>query len=271
MAVDEALFLSAIGGQAPPTVRLYSWSRPTLSIGFRQNLEETCDLEACRRLGIETVRRLSGGRAVLHDRELTFCVAAGAEGPFRGLSVRSVYRWVSRVLHRCLERKGVPVDPLPSSSKHSPAPQSVNDALPCFAVPTGHELTSGGRKLVGSAQKWSRRGFMQHGSILLGLDRALWSKVVGPGPANELQAVGINELGERPLSTSELMKDLAAEFEQAMGRPATEHDLSAFEMETAQRLAESKYSSGIGRASDRRLASLITSPNRRLDAQQACL
>ncbi len=241
MAVDEALFLSAIGGQAPPTVRLYSWSRPTLSIGFRQDLEETCDLKACRRLRIETVRRPSGGRAVLHDRELTYCVAAGAEGPFRGLSVRSVYRWVSHVLHRCLERKGVPVDPLPSSSKHSPAPQSVNDALPCFAVPTGHELTSGGRKLVGSAQKWSRRGFMQHGSILLGLDRALWSKVVGPGPANELQAVGINELGEPPLSTSELMKDLAAEFEQAMGEPATEHDLSAFEMETAQRLAESKY------------------------------
>ncbi len=85
---------------------------------------------------------------------------------------------------------------------------------------------------------------MQHGSILLGLDRALWSKVVGPGPANELQAVGINELGERPLSASELMKNLAAEFEQAMGQPATEHDLSAFEMETAQRLAESKYSSG---------------------------
>ena len=135
------------------------------------------------------------------------------------------------------------MDPLPSWSKHSPAAQSVNDALPCFAVPTGHELTSGGRKLVGSAQKWSRRGFIQHGSILLGVDRALWSKVVGPKPAPELQAVGINELVERPLSASELMKNLAAEFEQAMEEPATEHDLSAFEIETAERLAESKYSS----------------------------
>ncbi len=244
MAVDEALFLSAIGGQAPPTVRLYSWSRPTLSIGYRQNLEETCDLEACRRLGIETVRRPSGGRAVLHDQELTYCVAAGAQGPFRGLSVRSVYWWVSRVLHRCLEKKGVPVDPLPSPSKHSPTRQLSNHALPCFAVPTGHELTSRRRKLVGSAQKWSRRGFMQHGSILMSIDSALWAQVVSQEAANELRAVGVNELVEPPLSTSQLMKDLAAEFEYAMGQPATEQALSGFEIETARRLAKTKYSTG---------------------------
>ena len=278
MAVDETLFRSAVAGDAPPTVRLYSWSRPTLSIGFRQNLGETCDIESCRDLGIDTVRRLSGGRAVLHDKELTYCVAAGAQGHFRGLSVRSVYRWVGRVLHKWLERNGAPMDPLPSSSKRSAAPQPENDSLPCFAVPTGHELTSGGRKLVGSAQKWSRRGFMQHGSVLLSLDSALWAKVVGLETAKELNAVGLNELVEDAIPLTDLMRDLAVEFENAMGQRATENGpsppelgvqcaavktriakekvarrrlpltvtpgrLSDFEIETARHLAETKYSS----------------------------
>ena len=134
------------------------------------------------------------------------------------------------------------MDPLPSASKHSPAPESENDALPCFAVPTGHELTSGGRKVIGGAQKWSRRGFLQHGSILLNIDTALWANVVGHEAANELHAVGVNELLEPSMSASELMKSLAVEFERAMGGPATVRYLSPFEKESAVGLADTKYS-----------------------------
>jgi lipoate-protein ligase A len=252
MAIDETLFRSAVDGLTPPTVRLYAWSRPTLSIGFRQNLSATCDLEACRSLGIDTVRRMSGGRAVLHHQELTYCVAAGAEGPFRGLSVREVYGWVSCVLHRGLERKGIPVDPPSPLHKRSIAPPlspPSEDALPCFAVPTGHELTSGGRKLVGGAQKWSRRGFVQHGSILLDIDTTLWSQVIGVEAATAIGAVGINELTKAPIERAELMKDLGAEFERALGEPPSELRLSVSENKTAAHLAQSKYSSGDWNAS----------------------
>lgn len=241
MAVDEALFHSAVEGLAPPTVRLYGWSRPTVSIGFRQDLAKTCDLDACRRLRIDTVRRLTGGRAVLHDRELTYCVAAGAEKRFRGLSVREVYLWVNDVLRRAFERNGIPVDPAPSRADK--AERALDDALPCFAVPTRHEITSGGRKLVGGAQKWSRRGFVQHGSVLMELDGALWSKVWGQDAAALTEAVGVVELSQKRLSTAQLMPLVASEFERALGEPASEDELLPSEAEMATTLASEKYSS----------------------------
>ncbi len=241
MAVDEALFHSAVEELAPPTVRLYGWSRPTLSIGFRQELSKTCDLDACRRLRVDTVRRLTGGRAVLHDRELTYCVAAGTEEPFRGLSVREVYLWVSDVLRRAFERNGIPVDRAPSQTDK--ADQTLDDALPCFTVPTRHEITSGGRKLVGAAQKWSRRGFVQHGSVLMELDCALWSKVLGQDAAAMTEAVGVVELSGKRLTTSQLMQLLASEFERTLGEPASEDELLPPEMKMATALAEEKYAS----------------------------
>jgi len=243
MAVDETLFDSAVEGVAPPTVRFYGWARPTLSIGFRQNLSEACDFAACRRLGIDAVRRLSGGRAVLHDQELTYCVAASAREDFRGLSVLGIYRWVSDVLRRGLEGRGIPLDPLPSSTDKPSARSIPNDTLPCFAVPTGHEIASAGRKLVGGAQKWSRRGFMQHGSILMGIDSALWSQALGPTAAAAVGAVSVNELASRRVETSELMQDFAIEFEKALGEPPSQDKLLPSEMKKASSLAQCKYSS----------------------------
>ena len=241
MAIDEALFHSAVERLAPPTVRLYGWSRPTLSIGFRQELTKTCDLDACRQLGVDTVRRLTGGRAVLHHRELTYCVAAGAEGRFRGLSVRDVYLWVSDVLRRAFETNGIPVDPAPSRTDKPD--RTLDDALPCFAIPARHEITSGGRKLVGGAQKWSRRGFVQHGSVLMELDAALWSKVLGEDAAAQTEAVGVVELSRNRLTTSRLMQLVASEFERTLGEPASEDELLPSEMKMATVLAQEKYAS----------------------------
>jgi lipoate-protein ligase A len=116
-------------------------------------------------------------------------------------------------------------------------------ALPCFAVPTGHEIASGGRKLVGSAQKWSRRGFLQHGSILLDLDAELWSKVTGLAPGALTVAVGLRELAGRPVPPRQLVKILREEFEAAMGERASESRLSPGERRAAELLAQSKYSS----------------------------
>ncbi|MGH9462073.1 MAG: lipoate--protein ligase family protein, partial [Vicinamibacteria bacterium] len=223
MAVDETLFQSAVEGLAPPTVRFYGWSQPTLSIGFRQELDRTCNPSACRRLGVEAVRRFTGGRAVLHHRELTYCVAASADGPFRGLSVSEAYRWVSGVLRRAFERNGIHVDPAPLS-RHS-VRRELDDTLPCFAVPTRHEMTSGGRKLVGAAQKWSRRGFVQHGSVLMEIDRPLWSSVFVGLAAEGMAPVGVVELYGRRLSTSRLMSFLGSEFEQTLGEPASQSEL----------------------------------------------
>jgi lipoate-protein ligase A len=111
-------------------------------------------------------------------------------------------------------------------------------------VPTRHEITSGGRKLVGAAQKWSRRGFVQHGSVPMTIDRALWSRVLG-GRADEyyqgMVPVGVVELYGKQLTTSQLMSFLASEFERTLGEPASQDELLPSEMKRAEALAESKF------------------------------
>ncbi len=137
MAIDEVLFHTVTKAKSPPTVRLYTWSRPSLSIGYRQSLDEACDEHVCRELGVDVVRRISGGRAVLHQHELTYCVAAQAAGPLLGLSVRKIYDRVTGAIRTALAAMDITVDPPlenPTSPRHD-APRE----LPCFTVPTGHE------------------------------------------------------------------------------------------------------------------------------------
>lgn len=245
MAVDEALFHSAVNRLAPPTVRFYAWSRPTVSIGFRQELGKTCDPRACRDNGIDIVRRFTGGRAVLHHRELTYCVASATEGPFRGLSVRQVYEWVGGVLRHALHGSGIRVDSIPpASSPEAPAPASREAELPCFAASTRHEITAGGRKLAGGAQRWSRRGFAQHGSILMERDRDLWSAVWGAKASLAIaQSVGLSELSPTRLTRSRWTERLASEFQRTFGEPASEDPLSPGERSLATQLARDKYAS----------------------------
>lgn len=242
MARDEALFRSALSKSSPPTLRLYTWSRPSVSIGYRQSINEACDVDECRRLGIDTVRRVSGGRAVLHHHELTYCLTASAEGSFRGLSVRGIYDWVSSAIRAALEAMAVTVDP-PERSGTRRKPREPSQVLPCFAVPTGHEITAGGKKLVGSAQKWSRRGFLQHGSILLTIDSRLWRRATGLGREDQLQAVGLDTLAGKKIALGDLVEAIQEQFGQIFGETGRPSSLSHEEEETAKALAREKYAS----------------------------
>jgi lipoate-protein ligase A len=182
----------------------------------------------------------------LHHHELTYCVASAADGIFRGLSVLEVYRWITAALRATFEWMNVAVDPPVGESTPSPdRAESIDEnlALPCFAVPTGHEITAGGKKLVGSAQKWTRRGFLQHGSIILKLDRDFWKTTTGLARSSELGAVGLNDLAKRPVETSELAATLKRSFEVRFGEPPSTHALSKQETEVARVLAREKYGS----------------------------
>jgi lipoate-protein ligase A len=116
-------------------------------------------------------------------------------------------------------------------------------ALPCFVVPTGHEITAGGKKLVGSAQKWSRGGFLQHGSILLALDSRLWRQTTRLSPATELGAVSLEALAGKEMVKDDLIQALDGAFREFFGEPATSSSLTPKEEEMAHLLAEKKYSS----------------------------
>ena len=101
MAVDEVLWRSRRIGTSPPTLRFYAWAPPTVSLGYGQALEREVDQDACRALGVDLVRRPTGGSAIYHDgpeRELTYSVAATNDDLGIGTDLLASYRWVANAL-----------------------------------------------------------------------------------------------------------------------------------------------------------------------------
>lgn len=146
-------------------VRLYQWSEPSVSFGRNQSVRSTYDVERCAALGVPAVRRLTGGRALLHWREVTYAVAA----PNRAAStLRSGYEAINDVLLSALGSLGI------DARRATPTSRAIAPGLaPCFETPSAGELVVDGRKLVGSAQHRGAVAFLQHGSILLDNDQAL--------------------------------------------------------------------------------------------------
>ncbi|MDP9178363.1 MAG: hypothetical protein M3O61_11840 [Gemmatimonadota bacterium] len=144
---------------------VYGWAQPTLSFGRNQAAVGCYDLERMRSLCIDVVRRPTGGRALLHHREVTYSVTAPVDP---GIGIRESYERINSVLLAALARLGVGAS---AADREGPTP-TLNDS-PCFATPSRGELITDGRKLVGSAQ-WREAGaFLQHGSILIDDDQSL--------------------------------------------------------------------------------------------------
>ena len=210
----ELLEKAALG--ARPALRLYRWSRPTLTLGHGQALESATDPAALAALGVPWVRRPTGGRALLHlPDELTYAFAA-PPGFERG--VRNAYLRVMGCIRTALAAF-VPLDPAPTG----PLPREPRaPRLPCHAVSTGHEITAGGRKLVAGAQRWRRGAFLQHGSIPWTVNRGLTNSLAGLPADSPVQAVGLAELprtgsGRTPPSAGEVASALAASFRRDSG------------------------------------------------------
>jgi lipoyl(octanoyl) transferase len=163
MAVDE-LLLEHAAGTGETVLRVYEWSSPTLSFGRNQTASGIYDPARIDEHGVSVVRRPTGGRALLHHREVTYCVA----GPVGRLSLRDSYTEINGILIDALRSIGVDA----STSSHGRRARSPS-AVPCFFEPSAGEITVGSRKLVGSAQWRSGGGFMQHGSILLEDDQSM--------------------------------------------------------------------------------------------------
>lgn len=246
MAVDETLYLSArSSGQA--TVRLYGFAEPTVSLGFRQELEDAVNEEACRRNGVGLVRRITGGRALLHQHELTWSVTAPTRfGAFRGLSVRDAYRRVNGAIRRACLELGLHLDPETTSLRRSPSRSEEADGgggLPCLAAPSPHEITVAGRKLVPSAQRRHRESLLQHGSILFSVDVELWNRIRPERGSPALNAVGLEELLPTPPSSTGWVEGLRRSFADLFGEEATVPSGLGREEQTSIERLERKYAS----------------------------
>src|SRR5690349_12913446 len=190
MALDEALLERArVSGEA--VFRVYTWTAPTLSFGRNQTALGVYDARLAAERGVEVVRRPTGGRALLHHREITYSVTA----PLAiGASLRESYGRINRLLVAGLRHLGVAVE-VAVPRERSAAPS----AAPCFERPAEGELVIGERKLVGSAQWRDEGAMLQHGSILVGDDQAMVAELSGnvvspPAPAATLSAA----LGRTP-------------------------------------------------------------------------
>jgi lipoate-protein ligase A len=170
MAVDEYLFRKL--EKAPrTTVRFYRWKRPTVSLGYSQRVEDILDLEYCQNNGIEVVRRITGGKLVLHWREITYSVVSSDISAFSTTLAES-YKQISSALILGLEKIG-----LRARLAGSPPSSYTRGNMPCFAYPARDEIELDGRKIVGSAQKRVGERFLQHGSMPLQEDEGLLDRV----------------------------------------------------------------------------------------------
>lgn len=224
MAIDEAIMES--GRRGLVTLRLYRWEPGCLSFGRNQTAVGRYDGDLAADLGYDVVRRPTGGRSVLHHRELTYSVSA----PATWGSLRDAYVRINRALAAGLRRLGV--DASVHESAAGPTPRPTVRA--CFRDPLPGEVTSEGRKLVGSAQWRDAGALLQHGSILIRNEQHLVEELrIGGHPATEIPAVGLEELLGRTPEPAELEQALAAGFEREFATAVESGELTDSELERA--------------------------------------
>ncbi len=243
MAIDEALLVGVNRGGTQPTVRVFAWDPPTVSLGYSQRVEEEFDLGAVREAGFGIVRRPTGGRAVLHAGELTYSVVGPAGEPPLGTSIMQAYEAIARALAAGLGLLGIRVE---LAQVRTEAVARGGAAPPCFASAGRYEIVVDGRKLVGSAQRRVGRGVLQHGSLLTDPTHERISEVMLLDDARRRERVrrllaskttNLSALLGRPVGFPEVAEAVREGFARAWGVSLHEAGLTAEEEETAKTLA----------------------------------
>ena len=223
MAVDETL-LASLGSGGRPTLRLYGWASPSLSLGYRAlrtvGALEPDWLSRADARGVELVRRATGGGAVLHSGDLSYSVAAARDTAPIPNGMSGSYAWIQLALLDALREAGIRARPGRGDREASAEPL-------CFRASTGSEIEASGAKLVGSAQRRSVWGFLQHGSIRLRDDSELYDAIFGSGP-------GPAPSGTRHTDPAVLSRAIIASFERRLGCKFERRDLSRSELEEAR-------------------------------------
>lgn len=253
MAIDEAILTAHSEGKVPPTVRFYGWNPATLSIGYFQKMQEV-DFEALRSEGIGFVRRPTGGRAVLHDKELTYSIIVSESYPGIPRNVTEAYRVLSEGLLQGFRALGLGAEMIQLATDEEKEKYASAGSAACFDSPSWYELVVEGRKIAGSAQVRQKDVVLQHGSILLDMDTDQLFRLLrfsNEKVAERMKmsfskkAVAINELlrgqGKAPVTLPQVEEAFRREIALGLGVVLEEAVLTPYEQELADRLAEEKY------------------------------
>jgi lipoyl(octanoyl) transferase len=245
MAVDEAILESVGRGDSSPTLRLYAWEPPCLSLGYAQPFSDV-DLPRLQARGWEVVRRPTGGRAVLHTDELTYSVIAPLDEPRVSGTVLESYNRLARALVEALSMLILPVE----IQEHATVPAAQTKNPVCFEVPSTYEITVDGKKLVGSAQARRKEGVLQHGSLPLtgDLTRILEVLVFPDDSARSLaaerllsRAITVENALKRNVSWEEAARAYMAGFRSTLALDLHPADLTSGEKSRAKELVAVKY------------------------------
>jgi len=249
MALDEAVLQSCQSGQTIPTLRLYLWKPPGVSIGYFQSLEKTVDLNKCRENNIDVVRRITGGRAVLHENEVTYSVCASVkEFPELGENISETYQKISFALLESLKTLKVFGEWVKPSRERIQVTENSDLSKPCFISNSRYEITAGGKKLIGSAQRRFQNSFIQHGSIPLGKGKANLPDLLSEENNREKmkeklesKSTNLEKILKRKVGYEEVISALKIGFSKFFDVEMVEKEPTQKEFEIAQVLKEKKY------------------------------
>ena len=241
MAIDESVLIHHLQGEAPPTLRVFRWSQPSISLGRFQSIEREILSEMCQQQGVALVRRPTGGRAVYHRDEFTYSIIIGKR---HGVppGVVAAYAYLAQGLLAALAILGV-------HAELSDERVSKHPSAACFASSTQADLTSGGFKLIGSAQVWKDDALLQQGSLPVD-DRSaeFFSLLRFPGDSTREEALALYREKTTPLHTflpgatwGDVADAFRAGFSAALQAEFVPGELSTTERGLARRLVEEKY------------------------------
>lgn len=245
MALDELMVEWLSKGEIGSTLRFYGWSPAGISIGRFQDANKKIDFQQAADYGVEIVRRQTGGRAVLHDQELTYSVAVPESHPAMPRSVKEAYLVISRGLSEGYRELGINAElAIPDASAET------TDSAVCFDKSSWYELLVEGKKAAGSAQMRKKGIILQHGSIPIEIDSVKLFDLFSY-PSVELKqrardafkgkAIGINEAAEQAYNFDEVKAAFKRGFEKGLGIELETLTLTKAQLVEIDRLAETKY------------------------------
>jgi len=257
MAVDEAIMIAHKNGLVPPTIRFYQWSPPAVSLGYFQDLKKEINVKVCQDIGIDIVRRPTGGKAVLHDQELTYSFIIKENDPLVNDSILETYKRISGGIIRGLSYLGIKAELVPLRGKLENHLSGRSDKARihhldfksiCFSIPSQYEVQVEGKKMVGSAQVRKGGVVLQHGSLLIKLEKdKLFSVFNFPSDQireklkSKFKATSLEEILKRKIDFSELSNILPRGFEEEFRVKLVESKLTEPEENISKDLLENKY------------------------------
>ena len=251
MAMDEALLNFVSRGEIDPVIRFYTWNPATLSIGYFQRLQKEIDIDKVKEKGYGLVRRQTGGRGVLHDKELTYSVIVPESHPNMPSTVTEAYKIISQGLLEGFKNLGFETYfAIPRSKEERDKLKQPRSSV-CFDAPSWYELVVEGRKIAGSAQTRQKGVILQHGSILQDIDiddlfdmfKFKNERLKAKMKENFVQkAVAINDISNQHITLNEMENAFKSGFKKGLNIDFKPLELTEKQLEEVQELEE-KYRS----------------------------